>query len=212
MHTVTWISSFLCVPVKRTPPYSRHLSLRSHTFRTLKIVLWQITCKNVVVVINLTIMQLQTASARKKSIKCSRSGFYVQLQSSTFYPLHQNLNKHGWKEGTALRPGAAAMTTPTSKFFSDTARGAGIRRIFSLTVHLFLFTLSLCAIKPVERHLPNVTFSSATSANWWASWGLQSDVLAGRRQEPLSVARQFPHVWEQSQRMSNGRSTSNNRG
>lgn len=199
--------------------------------------LWQITCKkkkhsltkkyikkhwrkkkskplgDLVVLINLTIMQLQTASARKKTnIKCSRSGFYVQLQCSTFYPFHQNLNKHGWKEGTALRPGAAAITTLTSKFFSDTARGAVIRRIFSLTVHLFLFTLSLCAIKPVERHLPNVIFSSATSANWWASWGLQSDVLAGRRQEPLSAARQFPHVWEQSQRMSNGRSTSNNRG
>lgn len=105
MHTVTWISSFLCVPVKRTPPYSRHLSLRSHTFRTLKIVHWQITCK-------------KKKHSLKNTLKnlCSRSGFYVQLQSSTFYPFHQNLNKHGWKEGTALRPDAAAMTTPTSVF------------------------------------------------------------------------------------------------
>lgn len=45
MRTVTWISSFLCVPVKITPPYSRRLSLRSHAFHTLKIVLWQITSK-----------------------------------------------------------------------------------------------------------------------------------------------------------------------
>lgn len=110
------------------------------------------------------------------------------------------------------RPGTAATTPPTSKLFSDIAYGSVIRQIFSPNAHLFLFTLSLWAIKPVERHLPNVIFSSATSANWWASWGLQSDVLNGRRQEPLSGARQFPHVWEQSQRMSNGHSTSNNRG
>lgn len=98
------------------------------------------------------------------------------------------------------------------KLFFDIAYDAIIKQIFSANVHLFLFTHSLWVIKPVELHLPNVIFCSATSANWWVSWGLQSDVLTARRQEPISGARQFPHVLEQSQRMSNGHSTSNNQG
>lgn len=67
MRTVTWISSFLCVPVKRTNPYSRRLSLRSHAFRTLKIVLWQSTSEKKHSLKN----TLENIGGKKSSRPCS---------------------------------------------------------------------------------------------------------------------------------------------